>query len=201
MSVNKSIVLNPAAFFSEHQNEGSLKSPSLIVAIAGLFTVLAGGITYAFVPGFIGVTTAVVQAAGVIVIFLQWGVYAGIFHFLSSFFDGSGDFRQTLALTGYGFLPKVFSNLVSVISVYFVYSSIQFSSDIQQQAQTLQALNNNALIIISNILSVVFLFWSATLWVFAIKNARNISAKHATIVVSVPVLLNAAWILSQIFLL
>ena len=52
---------------------------------------------------------------------------------------------------------------------------------------------------VSSIITVVFLAWSANLWIFGIKHARSLSFRNAIIVVLVPVAIFAIYTLYTAF--
>ncbi len=52
---------------------------------------------------------------------------------------------------------------------------------------------------ISAVISVIFLAWSANLWIFGIRHARNLTVRNAAIVVLIPVAIFAIYTLYTAF--
>ena len=42
---------------------------------------------------------------------------------------------------------------------------------------------------VSVVIGVIFLLWSANIWIYAIKYSRNLSVKHAAITILLPILI------------
>ena len=51
---------------------------------------------------------------------------------------------------------------------------------------------------IISIVTIVFLLWSANIWIFGLQHARKLSARDAALCVGIPVI---AWILYLIYML
>ncbi|MDD1718735.1 MAG: YIP1 family protein [Methanoregulaceae archaeon] len=180
--------------------------PLLILFIGGVAGAILGYITTGpFVklyadPGIGMFTTISGIAGGFVSFFISWIVIAAILFLISMAFRGSGTFKRTLEFIGFGMLPQVLGAIISIIIApsYFsriVVSPIRSLTDIQVvlQAQN-QVLKSPAYIEyqhIAAVLGIIFLLWSANIWIFGLKHSRNISLKHAVITVLVPVVIFA----------
>jgi hypothetical protein len=52
---------------------------------------------------------------------------------------------------------------------------------------------------VSVVIAVIFLLWSANIWIYAIKYSRNISMKHAAITVMLPIIVYIIYVLFMTF--
>ena len=66
--------------------------------------------------------------------------------------------------------------------------SLQDPALIQAAVNTL--MNDPAMFqfrLISSVIGIIFMLWSANIWIFGIRHARNLSARNAAITVMIPV--------------
>jgi hypothetical protein len=202
-----SLLLHPDTFFGERMKEpGDLKIPAIIVItgaiIAAVGAYLLSGIykgLYMAAAGeglasMLGLFGAI--SAFFVFIVIWWVAVSGIFTLLSMAFAGAGTFRRTLEFTGYGLVPVIIGSVISVlISFYYLpmievpaITSIQDPAAVQRfMSAILEDPAFREYTMLSSIISVVFLAWSANLWIFAIKHARSLSYRNAIIVVLIPV--------------
>jgi hypothetical protein len=214
-----SLLLRPDTFFSERIKEPEdLKIPGIIVITGGIIAAIgaylmsgmyAGLFTAAAGEGMasmMGIFSAVSAFFAFLIIW--WVIFAGIFYLLSTAFNGSGTFRRTLEVAGYGLVPVIIGSVISlVVSAYYlpmievpVISNIQDPSAVQRVISgMLEDPAFREFTQLSAILSVVFLAWSANLWIFGIKHARAISFRNACIVVLIPVAIFAIYTLYMAF--
>ena len=86
---------------------------------------------------------------------------------------------------GYGFIPSIISSIIGLVIMMYALPTINFSlEDLELMKQTLL---NNQYLQMSRIINIFFMLWSANIWIFGIKYARNLSTRDATITVSIPV--------------
>ena len=65
-----------------------------------------------------------------------WVLMAAIMHGLSSFFGGRGEFRRTFEFVGYGFLPSLVGEIITVpMSLYYISRVELLKLTIQQLQQ------------------------------------------------------------------
>jgi hypothetical protein len=123
-------------------------------------------------------------------------------------FKGNGSFNRTLEFVGYGFIPQIFGSLVTLaMAVYYlpmvqvpVVRSFTDPAVIQKAVSSLM-LDPAMLELtkVSVVISIIFLFWSANIWIYALKYARNLSMKNAAITVLLPILIYIIYTLFMTF--
>lgn len=214
----RDLLLRPDIFFRERMKEPEdLKLSGLIALVGGLvagaaayiisgtyaemFSELAGGM-----GPIIGVISAISAFFGFIIIW--WIIFSAVFYGISMVFVGKGTFKRTLEFTGLGLVPIIIGTLVSLlISLYYVplievpvISGITDPAALQEAiSQMMQDPAYREFTQVSSLISVIFLVWSANLWIFALKHARNLTVKHAAITVLIPVVIYAIFILVTAF--
>jgi hypothetical protein len=114
-------------------------------------------------------------------------------------FKGEGSLKRTLEVTGYGLLPQVFGGIIGAVFSYQVISNLTIPS-ITNPEQITEALESlTALIVadpltqIAGLLGILFILWSANIWIFGLKYARNLSTRDAVLTVGIPVGLYLAY--------
>jgi hypothetical protein len=123
-----------------------------------------------------------------------------VFFFVSKIFKGTGSFKRCLEVVGYGYVPQIIGALVTVIAALEYLPKVvvpHLTSAALENPQMIQdattALMHDPAMVeftqISAVISIVFLLWSANIWIFGIKQVRNISMRDAAICVGLPVIL------------
>lgn len=190
------LLTDPDAFFRARADAPSLVGPTvvvLLVIIVGLVGSLpALQATTAGMPAQAGTFTSFVfifGAVGAVVgTLVAWLLYAGVFHVVSAVVYGaSGSFSETLALTGWGFVPRIPEGVISAAVAYVVFSGATMPADPLQVAQVMQELRNDPLFTLASWLGIVFLLWSALLWTFAMRHGRDLTLRQAAVTVAIPV--------------
>ncbi len=196
------VLLNPGRFFEARmQDEPSLKIPALIALVIGLIgvvsAVLMANITIAMLPDEmqgLGVLITIFSAAiALIGGFLAWVIYGFVFYLVSMVFKGSGDLKRTLEFTGYGFLPQVFGGIIGTFFTYQLLSGLTVPpmtspEQIAEFSESLVSiLTTDPLAQIAGLVSILFMIWSANIWVFGMKYARNLSTRNALLTVGIPI--------------
>lgn len=204
MSIMNSIadlLLRPAAFFSGRieGDKPSLKLPLAIVLLYGIVSALSAanvssitiGMMPAEIAGMETLMTGIAVVSAFIGALILWVVIAAIFHGISALRGGKGDFQRTLAVAGYGALPMVFGNIISGIIIYFALSGadIRPVSDPMQVSAAVTELMSTPSMMIAAVISLLFVLWSANVWVFGMQEARSLSGKDALITVGIPVVI------------
>ena len=202
------ILINPNAFLQDRMKENvSLKIPALIVLVSAIISAAAAYLmvtpTIKMMSNILsGMDTIIVLAAVVVTIvvtFISWLVYAGIFYILSTMFKGKGTFNRTLEIVGYGFLPQVMGGIITVIVAleYIPNVIVQSIPAGTTDSQVILAATTNlmhdpammAFTQITTLISIVFLLWSANIWIFGLQHSRLLSVRDAALCVGVPVVL------------
>lgn len=210
------ILIRPGAFFLDAISEKeSLKIPGLIVLVLGivsaLYAYLVSGVTGKMMAGLFSGMESIIAISSVlgaiIVVFIFWAIWAGVFYLVSSLFKGNGTFKRTFEFIGYGYLPQIFGSILTVIiAIQYLprvvvpqisTSAVQADPQILQEAvKTLMhdpAMMEMTQII--SIISIVFLLWSANIWISGMKNARQISERDSALCVGIPVVIYILYII------
>ena len=210
------ILIHPSAFFQDGLSEKeSLKIPGIIVLVLGIvsagYAYLIGGLTgkllAGIVPGMESIIAISTVLGAFVGIFLFWVIWTGVFYLISSFFKGQGTFKRSLEYVGYGYLPQIFGVILTILVALQYLPRVVVPRITSAAAQDPQAIIDatNALmhdpamremIQVASLISIVFLLWSANIWIAGMKSARQLSDRDAALCVGIPVV---AYILYIIF--
>ncbi len=188
------VLTNPGGFFEKKTKEKvDLKQPLVIIGAMALISAISAYIIASKVIGSLPSDVASVAQIGVaigaifaiIVVFIMWVIYGGIFYLISSFLGGQGNFKRVLEFVAYGFLPSIMSSVISLFLTNKAYSSLDFS--IQDPAILEKAMLSDPYIMASTVIGILLTLWSANIWVFAMMYSRNLTVKNALITVGVPI--------------
>lgn len=198
------VLINPNAFFAARLKEAvRLKVPLLIVLLSGLISgfgaYIIAGVTIEMlrealppeaqsIAATVGGISAFVGA--VIMTLLMWVVFAALFFGISWLFKGTGSFKRTLEVVGYGYLPTIFSGIIGAVIMYqFVATAqIPYLTDPTELAEVVRRwIVENPMMRLSSLIGILFMLWSANIWVFGMKHARNLSIRNAVITVAIPI--------------
>jgi len=202
------ILMNPNGFFQDAMKKNkNLKIPAIIVLITAVISALAAyiivGPTITMMSGLLsGMGTVIVIAAAgaaLIITFISWLLYAGVFYLLSTVFRGKGTFNRTLEMVGYGFIPQIFGGLITLVAAlyYIPQVVVQAIPSGTQDSQiildaTTSLMHDTAMVAFTQLvtlISVVFLLWSASIWIFGLQHFRQLSMRDAALSVGIPVVL------------
>jgi len=203
------VLVHPNDFFRTALAEKeSLKIPGLIVLILGIvsaaYAYLIGGLTgemlAGLVPGMESIIAISTLFGALFGVFLFWGIWTGVFYLISAVFKGTGTFKRALEFVGYGSLPQIFGILLSVlVALQYIPKVIvpRIPSSAAQDPQviidaTTSLMHDPAMremTQITSLISIVFLLWSANIWISGMKNARQLSDRDAALCVGIPVVL------------
>jgi len=203
------ILVHPNAFFQDVlRDKENLKIPGLIVALLGIvsaaYAYLIGGLTGKMLAGMLPGMESIIAISTVLGalfgVFLFWVIWTGVFYLISTIFRGKGTFKRTLECVGYGNLPQIFGGLITLIVALQYLPRIivpRITSAAAQDPQAIidatQALMHDPAMAemtqIVSVISVVFLLWSANIWISAMKNARQLSDRDAALCVGIPVVI------------
>lgn len=195
------LVTNPRGFFEALETEPvSLRVPFLIVVAVGIVGAIAAyqmsltlmsAMEIPGVEGLGGVIGAVGAISGLIGTLLFWVIYTAVFYVISMAFNGQGDFNRLLAYVGYGHLPQVIGGIVATALTWNFVSNLQIPSLTDPEAiqEWTQSLLQNPTMQLASVVSLLFLLWSANIWIFGVRSGRKLSTRDAAITVLVPVLI------------
>ena len=210
------ILIRPDAFFRDLVNKKEdLKIPFLIVLAGSLvgaaYGYLIGGLTAKMMgsamPGVETIITLSSVLGALIGTFIFWIIWAGVIYALTFAFKGQGPFKRVLEVVGFGYLPQVLGSLITLVVAFIYIPRIAVptitSAGLQDPVvleQTIKAFMHDPAMMeltqISSLISLVFLLWSANIWIFGIKHTRKLSPRDAALCVGIPVL---AYILYMIY--
>ena len=190
------VLTNPNKFFeTRKKGRENLKIPVFIVLISGIIggisAFLQNSITVKMmreVPpeaqGIVSIMPTVSAIGAVIFSFIIWVIVAAIFFGISCIFKGEGKFSRTLEFVGYGYIPTIIGGLISLVLVYNFITTAQIPAITDPMA-----LMKSPMMMLSSAVGMLFMLWSANIWVFGLKHARNLSTRDAVITVAIPVAL------------
>ena len=210
------VLIHPTAFFEHASAEKeNLTIPGLIVLTLGIISAvsayLIGGLTgkmmAGIVPGMESIIAVSTILGAFVGVFLFWVIWTGVFYVMSSVFKGKGSFKRSLEFAGYGYLPQIFGAVLNVIvAVQYIPEIIvpHIPSSAAQDPQVILDATNTLMhdpamremMQITSLISIVFLLWSATIWIAGMRNARQLSDRDSALCVGIPVV---AYILYIIF--
>ena len=195
------VLFDPGRFFEARmQEEPSLKVPALIAIVIGLIGAVSvipmTDLTMAMLPAEmqgLGLLMTVISAAiAFIGGLLAWVIYGVIFHVVSMIFKGQGSLNRTLEFTGYGLLPQVFGGIIGTYFSYRLLSGLSIPSMtspeqmVEFSENLVAVLTTSPLAQIAGLVSILFLVWSANIWIFGMKYARSLSTRDAVLTVGIP---------------
>lgn len=190
------LLTNPDAFFRRLVPSPSFRGPILVVLLVALIAI-AGSLpvtraTTGALPEGAGPVGSLVLVfsviGGFIGVLVTWFLYAAAFHVVSALaFGAEGSFRTTLALTGWGLVPRIPQGLISAGITYVVFADATMPTDPVAAGRMAQMLQNDPLFTLATWLGVVFLLWSAMLWTFGMRHGRDLTLKQAGLTVGIPV--------------
>ncbi len=203
------ILFRPDAFFGTlTKDKESLKIPALIVLagsiIAAAYGYLIGGLTAKMmasaVPGIETIITISTIGGALVGTFIFWILWAGIIYGLTFVFKGEGSFTRMLEVVGYGYLPQILGSIITLIAATQYIPKITVPSlssaamqDPVMMEQTLKAFMHDPAMLeltqITTLISIVFLLWSANIWIFGVKHGRRLSPRDSALCVAIPVVL------------
>lgn len=202
------VLFSPDRFFRERAEDPELVGPFLVVSLVGVLGAVAAypasqAITNALPPevqGFGAIATASGLIGAFVGPFVIWILFAAVFHGLSAvLYDADGSFRDTFALTGWGFVPAILTAAVGVVIAFLVWPSVTLDfSDPARAQQAARQIRQRPEFLVSSLVGLVVLVWRWLLWTFAIQHGRGLSFREAAISVGVPVGLLFLWRLNGI---
>ncbi|NMA09731.1 Yip1 domain protein [Methanoculleus chikugoensis] len=207
------VLLDPGRFFEARmQEKPSLKIPALIALVIGLIgavsTVPMADITMAMLPADmqgLGVIMMVISA-GVAFVggLLAWVICGFVLYLVSMIFKGQGDLERTMEFTGYGLIPQIFGGIIGTYFSYQLLSGLNIppmtnpEQMVEFSENLVTILTTDPLAQIAGLVSILFIIWSANIWIFGMKYARNLSTRDAVLTVGIPV---GLYILSRLITL
>jgi hypothetical protein len=201
------ILVRPRAFFQNAIAEKeNLIIPGLIVLTLGIVSAvnayLIGGVTGKMMAGLMPGLESIIAISAILVslflVFLTWVILTGVFYLLSLLFKGKGIFKRSFEFVGYGYFPQIFGVILNVIVALQYLPKVivpQITSSATQDPQMIidatSALRHDPawmeMTQITSLISIVFLLWSANIWISGMRNARHLSERDSALCVGIPV--------------
>lgn len=193
------LLSNPESFFRERRSTLSLSRAVLVVVAIGALSAAAAYPTAratgrlvsatAGLGGDVAVLVSLVTALVTVVV--TWLLYAAVIHAISTLaYDGESTLRDSLAVTGWGYLPLALSAIPTAIASYLVYWDWTPPDGGQNAVQTsFQQLQSSPEMVASTLISVGLTLWAAMLWIHGIRIVGEVTLREAIVSVGVPVAL------------
>jgi len=151
-------------------------------------------------PGMDAIITVSATVGDLIMTFVIWLIAAGVFYLISFLFKGQGSFNRVLEIVGYGYLPQVAGSLITVVAAVILIPGISVPTltkaaleDPAMIEQVTKAFMHDPAMMmltqITTLVSIVFMLWSAHIWIFGMKHARGLSPRDAAVCIGVPIVL------------
>ncbi len=211
------ILFRPDSFFAKRiASEENLKIPFLFVAITGIigaiYGYLVGSMTGRMFAGAGAGMTQVISITSLIGAFigvmLFWLIGSGFFYLISMAFKGTGTFNRTLEFIGYGFIPQIFGSLITLAAAWYYLPMVQvpvirsLTDPVLIQNAVTRLMTDPAMVEltrISAVIGVIFVLWSAHIWIHGIRYARNLSFRDAALTILVPIIIYIIYTLFMTF--
>ena len=195
------VLTAPQRFFAGIQERPvSLGIPAVIVLLIGLVGAISAylvtGVTMQILPAnmqqMIGLIQGISAVSAIIIVLVMWVIMAGIFYLISMAFKGTGDFKRVLEVTGYGYIPQLIGGIISLplMFQYFATIHIPATSDPAMMQSAITGMMKTPSMMVVSLIGIVFLLWSANIWIFGVRQARNLTTRDAVITVGIPVLVS-----------
>lgn len=194
LSALQNALTKPGTFFEREADDPRLLAPALVVAAVALVSLVSSVPVLQAVSRSVGagarpfvlVGLLVGSLVGMVVPFVVWLLYSLVFYGISALFDGDGEFRDLFALVGWGFAPSVVSGVVGAVVTFVLVSNGDFS-DPQAARQMAQASASSPLALLNRGVDIAMTLWSAWVWTYAVRAARDVELREAAITVGVVV--------------
>ena len=212
------ILIRPGEFFTGLMTEKESFTWPLVILLAG--GIVAAGYGYLLggasaemmsdaIPGLGMVITLASVFGALIGVFIFWLLWTAVVYALSLAFKGEGSFQRTLQVIGYGYLPQVIGSVITLIAAFEYVprivvpkiTSAMMQDPVLMQQATQSLMRDPAMMELTQIttlISIVFLLWSANIWIFGLQHARKLSARDAALCVGIPVI---AYIFYMIYMI
>lgn len=119
-----------------------------------------------------------------------WLVYSLVFYAIAHFgFEGTGSFGDTFALTGWGYVPAVINQAISVAAVYTVFGGASLPESAPAAQEALTELQSDPILLAASLIGLALLAWSGVIWTYAMAHLHDLSRRNAAISVGIPVAL------------
>lgn len=191
------VLYDPDEFFRERAENPDLLAPGIVVFVVGILGVVRGWLILNTIGDLLTSTEstifAIIQMAGsfgsILTSFLMWFVLAAVFFIIAQFFDGTGTYKKTLKLTGWGFVPAIFAGIVTAAAMYLAIQTIPPPESMEGLSTYSLELRDQPVFVFDAVFGAALVLWQGFIWTFAVKHAMKLDLRDATMTVAVPVIL------------
>lgn len=206
------LLVRPRQFFANNRENSGHVLPTLVVAATGASTLFAQLLlvsmsvigdrpTLSYVTTALQVELPAITVAGSFVsfghVFGYWLAYAAVFYLLSKPFANSGSFSEVFWLTGWGFLPWVFSGAVWLAAMIASAHVTPVPTTPAENDLFVRQVQQTSLVEGSLYLDHLATLWSLGLWAVLVRTVRDVTPVQALLAIS-PI---AAFELAKVLLL
>ncbi|WP_435155590.1 YIP1 family protein [Haladaptatus sp. DFWS20] len=173
---------DPNRYFRERTPLSSIP-PAIMVVVASFASAVSAASVIAGAPEqsetYSAIMTVVTLLFNIPIAFvwnlLLLGIYASILHVLaSSIFDGGESFGTTVKVAAWGFLPLIFSHLLT---------SFAYEPELSSKLPFL--------------ISTLAIVWQGAIWSFGLRHTHDLSFRNSVLTAGVPVALMLARVLLE----
>lgn len=188
----RKIVASPNEFIAGELEDPDLVRPLLVVTLAGFLIGLSSAVTVPLRPEqFEGQAVYYLYAGigfnlviSVLTFLLIWVFLSGTFFTIGTvLFEGVGEFRDLLKVSGWGFAGQVVSGSISLTVNVLVLQQVDAST----AAMTTQQLTSHPAFFASSVVSFGMFLWSMWLWALTTMRVLKLSPVRAGLTVLAPV--------------
>ena len=192
----KEVLTDPNLFFSNlMEQKPSLKTPAMIITLIAILSAISAAMVTQKIMTILPEEAAAFASIGMIAgsvgaifgVFFMWVLYSGIFYIISAILGGQGEFKRVMEVVAYGFIPSIFSGIIGMIAMATSFSVEGL--DINDPVMMQQAMTSDPVMQMTMLTGIIFTIWSANIWIFGLRHARDLTTRNAVISVLVPVMI------------
>lgn len=203
--MDTSLLTDPETFFQQRSENPGLLRPLVVVFLAAIASIGSSVLLVQTLSTELPAFFIIFQAGGVIFgffgQFIAWVIFTILFYLISIAVGGEGSLGDTFKLTGWGFVPAIIGGIISTIAYYIALQATEVPSfpeniTLQNQQQIAEAgrelteftiaISTHPAIQISAVIGILLLIWQIVIWVFGVKEARDLTTRKAVIAVGIP---------------
>lgn len=199
------IIYNPSTFF-EGEGERSLIT-SIVVVVFSAVIAHSSGLLLSFelfqslpmsVMRFYLLGVAFSLLFGVGGYLFLWLIYSSIFHGISTYLGGKGDFKMMVRYAGWGFVPIAFQGVFTAVAMGIALRSASPPSNADNLYSFIDTMRSSPELQLAQLVGLVFVLWQTVIWVFAVKHAHRLSLERAVLVTLIPACVTILWQLNGV---
>lgn len=201
------LLTDPDTFFEQRRRAVQLRWGVTIVVLTSVMAVV--GSVYVFyrmltvfpesARGIVAIGGGVSLFSGFISNLLLWLLLGGVFYLVSVALEGEGEFREVLAVVGWGFVPTLIATTVASVVAIWVFTGVTFPTDPRAVQSFVTTTGRTATPLrLAKLFGVVFTLWRGVLWAFGLKHAMELSLRRAAAIVTLPVIVSVGLSVSRL---